>query len=248
MGGDLGLVLGKRREGYNLVAAMSLQFSFSVDNLRNWGDVYRHVISLDSTYLKYPEYPKMSPPNSSTMLAKDLSNHLALVTGATGGIGSATCLALASLGCSVAVHYNSAASTAETLVAHLRATHNVNAEHFQADLSTYDGVRHLHRSVLSQMGPPTILFNNAGLTAGKQGVEDVSDVSVETFEETWRANCGSAYLLTQLCVPAMEKAGWGRVVFCSSVAAFTGGVVGPHYAYVLTVFMDPGFPVTGRTS
>lgn len=165
------------------------------------------------------------------MLTKDLSNHLALVTGGTGGIGSATCLALASLGCSIAVHFNSAAATAESLVADLRSIHNVKAEHFQADLSNYDSVRDLHQKVVEQIGPPTILFNNAGLTAGKHGVQDISEISVETFEETWRANCGSAYLLTQLCIPAMEKAGWGRVVFCSSVAAFTGGVVGPHYAY-----------------
>ena len=81
------------------------------------------------------------------------------------------------------------------------------------------------------MGHPTILFNNAGITI-KSGVKDVQEVSMEMFEETWRANCGSAFLLTQLCLPEMERRGWGRVVFCSSVAGFTGGVVGPHYAYV----------------
>lgn len=166
------------------------------------------------------------------MLTQDLSNHLALVTGATGGIGSATCRALASLGCSIAVHFNSAAPTAESLVAELRSKHNIKAEHFQADLSDYDSVRELHQNVIRKMGPPTILFNNAGLTAGKHGVKAITEVSIEVFEETWRANCGSAYLLSQLCIPAMEDAGWGRVVFCSSVAAFTGGVVGPHYAYV----------------
>ncbi|KAL9133098.1 MAG: hypothetical protein Q9175_005721, partial [Cornicularia normoerica] len=95
------------------------------------------------------------------MLTKDLSNHLALVTGATGGIGSATCLALASLGCSIAVHFNSAASTADSLIGQLRTHHNVKAECFQADLSNYDSVRELHQNVLQQMGPPTILFNNA---------------------------------------------------------------------------------------
>ena len=166
------------------------------------------------------------------MLTNDLSEHLALITGATGGIGSATCHALASLGCSVAVHYNSAASKAESLVADLRTKHHVKAAHFQADLSTYDGVRDLHRNVVETLGDPTILFNNAGVTAGKSGVEDIAEVSVQVFEETWRANCGGAFLLCQLCVPGMERRGWGRVVFCSSGAAFTGGVVGPHYAYV----------------
>lgn len=88
------------------------------------------------------------------------------------------------------------------------------------------------------MGASTILFNNAGLTGGIHGVGDVAEVSVEVFEETWRANCGSAFLLTQLCVPGMEGVGWGRVVFCSSGAAFTGGVVGPHYAYASFPFLS----------
>ena len=53
---------------------------------------------------------------SGKMLTTDLSDHLALVTGATGRIGKATCLALTALGCLIAVHYNSAADTAEEVV------------------------------------------------------------------------------------------------------------------------------------
>ncbi|OAL36661.1 hypothetical protein AYO20_03993 [Fonsecaea nubica] len=162
-------------------------------------------------------------------LTTDLSSHLALVTGATGGIGKATCLALAHLNCSIAVHYHSASDTAETLVAQLKSM-NVRASAFRADLSSYDETRSLHTDVVREMGHPTILFNNAGLTMGVSRVKDISEVSVEDFEKTWRANCGTAFLLTQLCIPKMVDAGWGRIIFCSSVAGFTGGVVGPHYA------------------
>jgi 3-oxoacyl-[acyl-carrier protein] reductase len=168
----------------------------------------------------------MSTPS---ILVTDLTPHLALITGATGGIGHATSLALANLGCSVAVHYNSASDTASSLVATLQAK-GVRAAAFQADLSSYAGARNLHAAVVDAMGHPSILFNNAGLTLGKNGVKSIQDISVEDFEATWRANCGTAFLLTQLCVPAMEAAGFGRVIFCSSVAGFTGGVVGPHYA------------------
>ena len=164
------------------------------------------------------------------MLVTDLRGRLAFVTGATGGIGSATCKAPALLGCSVAVHYSSAASAAQDLVVELRKQ-NVTAECFRADLSEYDNVRLLHKQVTEQMGSPNILFNNAGIMV-KHGVKGIVEVSIEMFEHTWRANCGSAFLLTQLCLPAMEKVGWGRIIFCSSVAGFTGGVVGPHYAYV----------------
>jgi len=83
--------------------------------------------------------------------------------------------------------------------------------------------------VRDNLGDPTVLFNNAGLTL-KHGVQSIEEISIAQFEETWRANCGSAFLLTQLCLPFMEHAGFGRVIFCSSVAGFTGGVVGPHYA------------------
>jgi 3-oxoacyl-[acyl-carrier protein] reductase len=162
-------------------------------------------------------------------LLTDLSPHLALVTGATGGIGKATCLALANLGCSIAVHYNTASSTADELVGSIKSL-GVRAASFQADLSSYDETRKLHASVIKELGHPTILFNNAGLTLGKSGVKEIGEVSVEDFEATWRANCGSGYLLTQLCIPDMVGKGFGRVIFCSSVAGFSGGVVGPHYA------------------
>jgi 3-oxoacyl-[acyl-carrier protein] reductase len=72
-------------------------------------------------------------------LTTDLSAHLALVTGASGGIGKATCRALAALGCSIAVHYHSSAAAAEELVQELRGL-GVKAEKFQADLTHYDQV------------------------------------------------------------------------------------------------------------
>jgi 3-oxoacyl-[acyl-carrier protein] reductase len=67
-------------------------------------------------------------------LETDLKPHLALVTGATGGIGRATCLALASMGCSIAVHYHSSIEKATTLVKELREK-GVRAESFKADFS-----------------------------------------------------------------------------------------------------------------
>lgn len=169
--------------------------------------------------------------------ANEMKPRLALVTGATGGIGHATSLALGRLGYCVAVHYNSAVETATSLVTEIQSL-GVQAAAFQADLSSYDGARRLHSEVVSGMGHPSILFNNAGVTHGKSGVKDISEVTIEDFEATWRTNCGTGFLLTQLCIPAMVDNGWGRVIFCSSVAGFTGGLVGPHYAYVLVVFLS----------
>lgn len=74
------------------------------------------------------------------MSSHDFSKELALVTGGTGGIGKATCRALAAMGCSVAIHYNSAADTAATMVKELSEM-GVGAQAFQADLGSYDDVR-----------------------------------------------------------------------------------------------------------
>ncbi|KAI9709888.1 MAG: hypothetical protein M1820_002965 [Bogoriella megaspora] len=162
------------------------------------------------------------------MLTTDLKTHLALITGATGGIGLATSHALAALGCSIAIHYHSNSRGASTLVDSLLSK-GVRVLAFQADLSDYEQVRNLHKQVVATLGEPSILFNNAGI-ANPSGVKNIDEVDIDVFENTWRTNCGSAFLLTKLCLPAMERRGWGRVVFCSSVAGFTGGVVGPHYA------------------
>jgi 3-oxoacyl-[acyl-carrier protein] reductase len=93
-------------------------------------------------------------------------------------------------------------------------------------------VRRFYYAMAKNFESIDILINNAGTTGGHSGVTSIDDVSIEDFEETWRVNCGSAYLLTQLCMPHMEEKEWGRVVFVSSVAGLTGGLVGPHYAYV----------------
>jgi 3-oxoacyl-[acyl-carrier protein] reductase len=164
------------------------------------------------------------------MLITNLSSQLALVTGATGGIGFTTCHALTSLGCFIAVHNNSALDTAEELVVQLGAR-GVHVEAFQADLSSYEATRILlYRDVVEAMGEPTIIFNNAGMDAGKSGVKEIGDVRIAEFETCWRTNCGNTFLLTQLCTSGMERRGWGRVIFCGSVAGFTRGLVGPHYA------------------
>lgn len=159
---------------------------------------------------------------------------LALITGATGGIGKASAIALAKEGdYDLALQYNSAnQETRDALSSSIKeaSSSQPNVTFFQADMSNYDSVRQLHQNITSQLGQIDILFCNAGSTGGHTGVTNLADVPIDVFEQTWRINTGSAILLTQLCLPPMESQGWGRIIFCSSVAAFTGGAVGPHYA------------------
>lgn len=158
-----------------------------------------------------------------------------LITGATGGIGAATAIAFAQQGgYDLALHYNSAnQETRDSLLSSIKSSSrdtNIHIAFFQADMGSYDSVRALHASVIKEIGEIDILFANAGTTSNHSGVSSLSDVPMDVFESTWRINTASPILLTQLCLPHMEAQGWGRVIFDSSVAAFTGGVVGPHYA------------------
>ncbi|KAK4561409.1 hypothetical protein LTR86_004726 [Recurvomyces mirabilis] len=170
---------------------------------------------------------------------------VALITGATGGIGRATAIAFAKTGrYDLALHYNNASQeTRDEIKTTILAlapspdpdtgatrTGQTKVEFFRADMGDYASVRELHSDVAKVFGKVDILFNNAGSTLGYQGVKNLADIPIDLFESTWRVNTGSGILLTQLCLPAMEEQGWGRVIFDSSVAAFTGGSVGPHYA------------------
>ncbi|EMC93726.1 hypothetical protein BAUCODRAFT_36174 [Baudoinia panamericana UAMH 10762] len=167
-----------------------------------------------------------------------------LITGATGGIGRATALTFAKTGhYHLALHYKSAsAETRDALASEVNALSpipdpdtgatpsTIKVDFFQADLGDYDSVRKLHKDVVAGFQKIDVLFANAGSTLGHQGVKNLVDVPIDIFERTWRVNTGSAILLTQLCLPAMEAQGWGRIIFDSSVAALTGGSIGPHYA------------------
>ncbi|KAL1947103.1 hypothetical protein VTO73DRAFT_14064 [Trametes versicolor] len=163
-----------------------------------------------------------------------LQGKLALITGCTGGIGQATAHAFAQSGCSIAVHHSSANSKAkaDALVTELaKLAPGVKAAAFQADLSTYEAARRLHDEVVNVLGHPDILFVNHGVTGPRIGPQgDIQDVSPEVFEEIWRTNNGTGYILTQKCLPHMQEKKWGRIIFTSSVAAGTGGVIGPQYA------------------
>lgn len=72
----------------------------------------------------------------------------------------------------------------------------------------------------------SILVNNAGV-ACPQKVEDITENDWDKLIDT---NLKSAFLVTQAVLPAMRKHRWGRIINMSSVAAQTGGLVGPHYA------------------
>jgi 3-oxoacyl-[acyl-carrier protein] reductase len=155
----------------------------------------------------------------------DFAQRVALVTGGSGGIGSELSKRLAAAGAAVGVHYASNREAAERVVAAI-ASDGGRAAAFAADLRRPDAPELLLDTVEKTLGPVDLLAANAGLS--RQG--SYEQVDAAAFDETLAVNLRAPYLLARRVLPGMRARGFGRILFTSSVAALTGGIVGPHYA------------------
>ncbi len=155
----------------------------------------------------------------------DLTGRIALVTGASRGIGRSVAVALAKAGADVAINYRQmekkARSTREQIVTQAKRALTV-----RADVSSSVEVTRMIRTVEDKLGPIDILVNNAGM-ANPKGLEDITE---EDWDETMSVNLKSAFLVTQAALPGMRERGWGRIINITSGAAYTGGIIGPHYS------------------
>ncbi len=154
-----------------------------------------------------------------------LGGRVALVTGASRGIGRAGALALARAGADVAVNYKSQHAAAEE-VAGLARRLGRRAITVAADLGDAAAIAPLVDRVAGELGPVDILVCNAG----EAEPAHTSAIDRSLWDRTLAVNLTSAFLLAQAVVPSMRQRGFGRLIFISSVAAHVGGVVGPHYA------------------
>lgn len=154
-----------------------------------------------------------------------LTGRVALVTGGSRGIGAATSIALARAGCDVAVNFRSRSAEAQKVCAEIRAFGR-RALALQADVSQPDAVKQMVAEITNKLGTVSIVVNNAGI-ARPQKIEDITEAD---WDEVIDINLKSAFLVTQAVLPNMRAQRWGRIINISSVAAQTGGLVGPHYA------------------
>jgi len=153
-----------------------------------------------------------------------LTGRIALVTGASRGIGAAIAVALADAGAAVAINYRERAADAET-VAGLIAAKGRRAVPIAADVSNSEAVAAMIRTVTEEIGAPDILVNNAGI-ALIRGLDDLTEAD---FDQTIAVNLKSAFLCTRAVLPHMRAQSWGRIVNISSGAARGAGGVGVHY-------------------
>ena len=155
---------------------------------------------------------------------QDLSKRVALVTGASRGIGAAIARVLAEAGAAVAVNYRERADDADAVVAKIKSSGG-RAVAVAADVSHAAAVAAMVEQVASALGPIDILVNNAGMAI----VRGVDDLTEEDFDRTIAVNLKSAFLCTQAVLPMMRARKWGRIVNISSGAARGAGAIGVHY-------------------
>ena len=159
------------------------------------------------------------------MTRHEFTQRVALVTGASGGIGAELSLRLAAAGAAVAVHYATNPDAAERVVAAI-ASAGGQATALAADLSDPAAPERLVDAVERELGPVDVLAANAGLS--RPG--SYEEIDAAAFDETLAVNLRAPYLLERRVLPGMRAHTFGRILFTSSVAALTGGIVGPHYA------------------
>jgi 3-oxoacyl-[acyl-carrier protein] reductase len=154
-----------------------------------------------------------------------LAGRVALVTGASGGIGRALGARLAAAGTDLVLTYGQHRTFAERVAADARSAGR-RVVLLDGDLSDPAVPERMVEQAESQLGPVDILVANAGLGTRRAWDEVDSDL----WDTTMAVNVRAPFFLAQRVLPGMVERGFGRVLFVSSVAALTGGLVGPHYA------------------
>lgn len=146
-----------------------------------------------------------------------LKDKVALVTGASRGIGKAIALALAENGAAVAVNYSSSESAAVE-VAELIRKNGGKAEIFKARVNVEAEVEEMFSSVEKSLGPVDILVNNAGITKDNL----LMRMKTDEWDSVIDVNLKGAFLCTRRAVKGMMKNRYGKIINISSVVGFAG--------------------------
>ncbi len=146
-----------------------------------------------------------------------LKGKVALVTGASRGIGKAIALALAENGAAVAVNYSSSEASALE-VAEIIRKNGGRAEIFKARVNVESEVEEMFTAVEKSLGPVDILVNNAGITKDNL----LMRMKTEEWDSVIDVNLKGAFLCTRRAVKGMMKNRYGKIINISSVVGFAG--------------------------
>ena len=149
----------------------------------------------------------------------------AIVTGASGGIGAACAVELATAGFDIGVHYRSGEDKAKAVAAQIE-TLGQKAVLLQADLTSPEACNRIVEQCINELGGIYALVNNAGIT--RDGL--VMRMEDEAFDDVIKANLNSCFYMTRAVLPVLLKARQGRVVNISSVIGIVGNAGQANYA------------------
>lgn len=146
-----------------------------------------------------------------------LTDRVAVVTGAGRGIGRAIALELAQRGAAVVVNYNSSAVAAESLVDEIKSAGG-QALAFQADVGTEDGANALIKAAADTYDKLDILVNNAGTTRDNV----IMMMKAEDFDSVIQTNLRSTWLCSKAAVRGMMRKRYGRIINITSISGLLG--------------------------
>jgi len=152
-------------------------------------------------------------------------SRVALVTGASRGIGRAIALRLAADGNAVAVNYTVNADAANAVVTAIEADGGT-AFAVRADVGDADAVTDMFALVTERLGKVEILVNNAGIT--RDGL--LLRMSPDDWDTVIATNLRSVYLCTRAAMRAMIRARWGRIISVGSISGISGNPGQANYA------------------
>src|SRR3954452_15667391 len=153
-----------------------------------------------------------------------LAGRVAVVTGASQGIGRACALKLAQAGATVALAARNQEKLTE-LATHITAAGGTSAA-FPLDVSDEEQIKSCFKAVIAQYGKIDILVNNAGITRDQL----VMRLKRADWDAVLNTNLTSAYLCTQQAISTMLKQRWGRIINITSIFGQTGQAGQANYA------------------
>jgi 3-oxoacyl-[acyl-carrier protein] reductase len=153
-----------------------------------------------------------------------LTGRIALVTGASQGIGRACALELARAGASVALAARNIEKLAEVAAEITAAGGTAHA--FALDVSSEDSIKECAKAVIAHFGAVHILVNNAGITRDILALR----MKRKDWDDVLLTNLTGAFLLTQALMSQMVKNRWGRIINITSVVGETGQAGQSNYA------------------
>lgn len=142
----------------------------------------------------------------------NLSGKIALVTGASRGIGAAIAVELAKNGADVIINYHRSRSQAEEVQEKISAT-GVRSMLVQADVGRLADIRAMFNRVETEWGPVDILVNNAGVERRKSSL----DLDESDYDWMMNINLKGAFFCAQRALRSMLPRNWGRIINISSV-------------------------------